>query len=190
MKGGRLKRSDMSRVKPDEDDEDEKKPVIVVPLVEVEEEEEEEPPPFPPPEGKAERKPDPLVPITLEDEASMPQKSVPTDPECLESFVVQLPTSLPSSLPRRETSRKRSDLDDVEPGPVGKLQKLQSGAVRLVLGDRTYDIHNGLHCSMLQQLVAVHDSKLVVLGEVRDKLLVTTRPAETWHDDFEDDDDD
>mmetsp|Transcript_21289 Transcript_21289/g.65704 ORF Transcript_21289/g.65704 Transcript_21289/m.65704 type:complete len:196 (-) Transcript_21289:1167-1754(-) len=134
---------------------------------------------------------DPLAPVRLERGARRPTQQPRHDD--LDMFLVQLPTSLPPSLPRRPKPGNDEDFQDLaqlEPGPIGKLQVLRSGKKRLLLGDQTFDVDRGLHCSMLQQLVAVHDSSLVVVGDVYQKLLVTTRPdPDSWHDDDDDDDD-
>ena len=206
--GGRLQRADGSHVSPaappqeqerevrspKRQQEPKKKRVVVVKPEPLEEEEEEAPVVKKKPSAKKKAPPagsdDPLAPVRLEGRrapaASGPQPG-------FETLIVQFPTSLPASLPRREDLKKpyEDDLRALKPGLIGKLQVLRSGKTRLILGDETFDVDRGLHCSMLQQLVAVHSDKLVVLGNVHNKLLVTTRPPDGgWDDDHMDDDED
>ena len=188
---GRLRRADGTRavppappvvpkVKPDPEEVVEEAPVEVKPP--------------PPPaddligdDTSDEEEEDPLVPVRLERPSTTRRRDiVPENDKALETFVVQLPTSLPASLKRKADG---DDLKALEPGPIGTLQVHKSGKTRMKLGDDIYDVDQGLQNAMLQQLVALHDDKLVVIGVVQNKLLVTTRPDSRWHDDLDDDDD-
>ncbi|KAJ8604964.1 hypothetical protein CTAYLR_006893 [Chrysophaeum taylorii] len=106
-------------------------------------------------------------------------------------FVFQLPTRLPASLKRRDDEATDEGLFEpltkLEPGPIGKLQILKSGRARLLFGDDILDVHPGLECSMLQQVVAVDDDHFTILGNVAKKVLVTLRCEEEADADIDDD---
>ena len=113
-----------------------------------------------------------------------------------ELLVIQFPTSLPASLPRRPSKRPRSDsnvsdrdedaFDEVQrlkPGKIGTLQLLQSGDVRLKMGGETFDVDRGLLQTQAQQICSVDSSEgqLCVIGDVATKLVCTTHvPEEDW----------
>lgn len=113
--------------------------------------------------------------------------SSPLYPNDGDFFVVQLPTSLPESLKRRPDAPESSAsvepghtpcldtdiLSKLEPGPIGKLQIFESGNVKLLLGDSTFDVASALECSMLQQVAALSQSDFTILGNVANKILVT-----------------
>lgn len=113
--------------------------------------------------------------------------SSPLYPNDGDYFVVQLPTSLPESLKRRpeapesatpveEGHPPRLDTDilsKLEPGPIGKLQIFESGNVKLLLGDSSFDVASALECSMLQQVASLSQTDFTILGNVANKILVT-----------------
>lgn len=89
-------------------------------------------------------------------------------------YVVQFPTQLPASLKRRVVEDEDYDaLAKLEPGRIGTLQILKSGRTRLKLGDDIFDVDRGLDCAMRQQIAAVDDHALTMLGDVNTKVLVT-----------------
>ena len=109
-----------------------------------------------------------------------------------ELLVIQLPTSLPASLPRRAKVKAEDagegdeaqpaegsydELASLRPGKIGKLQIMRSGEVRLVLGDEVLDVDRGVQAQMYQQIVTVDADadELAVLGDVGKKLLCTVR---------------
>ena len=71
-----------------------------------------------------------------------------------------------------------TDVAQLAPGKIGKLQIMASGEVRLVLGGETFDVDRGVKAAMYQQLCAIDAGRgdLVVLGDVGKKLLCTVRP--------------
>lgn len=116
---------------------------------------------------------DPLAPVRLV--ASVPKKEegdVFGDGDGF--YVVQFPTQLPAGLKRRAVEDEDYDaLAKLEPGHIGTLQILKSGRTRLKLGGEIFDVDRGLDCAMRQQIAAVDDDALTILGDVTTKVLVT-----------------
>lgn len=132
------------------------------------------------------------IPITVasnereedEEEIRRARKS-PLYPDENQLFVMQLPTTLPAGLKRRRPADDPTTVDDLsnilqpagDDEPIGKLQILESGRVRLRLGDEYFDVSSGLECAMLQQIASVSQTTFAVLGNVAKKILVTV-PAD------------
>jgi len=111
-----------------------------------------------------------------------------------ELVFVQLPSLLPStpkSAPAATTTTTATDgsaplkrtwddeflgnLKELPGGKLGKLQIFKSGRVKMILGDVTYDVSEGMPCGFLQDLVAIDSGgkSLTSLGEVNKRMVVS-----------------